>query len=297
MIDDTLLHRLAVPIAIIISASPVSAQGSDGPARSVAPGDTVRLHEDSTVLVRGILLRRDSTGLVVVDRSSRDTVHIAIYEITRAEVQRGSHRSGWSSVRRGAAVGALIARCSASSLVAGATRSRVSPSPAPASSPWLRRHRDRRGNHRLVHAHRDLAALRSRRDSWYFQPAGDDRVLGHLDLDLIVVEHRTVPEIRLSLRRGLIRVRAVPGELAPPDATAPTPRPRGSLGSTRAIAANAPRSLCTVTRIPAAIAATLGVRRDAAAPPARCAWRRSEVMFTNVELRNVCAGDEMSVSG
>jgi hypothetical protein len=68
----------------------------------------VRLHERDAVLVHGRLLWRDSTGLVVVDRTNRDTVHVPLFQITRAEVQRGSHRRGGSSVGRGAAVGALI---------------------------------------------------------------------------------------------------------------------------------------------------------------------------------------------
>src|ERR1051326_2570224 len=41
------------------------------------------------------------------------------------------------------------------------------------------------------------------------------------DLHEIVVEHRSVPEIRLSLRRRLIGVRTVRRELAPPDRRRP----------------------------------------------------------------------------
>jgi hypothetical protein len=104
----TPLHRLVATTAMILSASPLSAQGNDGLARPVAPGDTVRLRENGTVLVQGILLRRDSTGFVVVDRRTRDTVHVPVSQITRAEVRRGSHRRGGRAVGTGAAVGAGI---------------------------------------------------------------------------------------------------------------------------------------------------------------------------------------------
>ena len=103
----TPLHRL-VATAMIVSASPLSAQGSDSLARPVAPGDTVRLRDDRTVLAHGVLLRHDSTGLVVVDRRTRDTVHVPVFQITSAEVQRGSQRRGGRAVATGAAVGAGV---------------------------------------------------------------------------------------------------------------------------------------------------------------------------------------------
>src|SRR5512132_1409728 len=104
----TLLHRAAATMALVLAAIPLSAQDAPRGLRSVAPPDTVRLRERDVVLVHGRLLRRDSTGLVVVDRKTRDTVHIPLFQITSAEVQRGSHRIGPSSVGKGAAVGALI---------------------------------------------------------------------------------------------------------------------------------------------------------------------------------------------
>ena len=102
------VHRIVATLATITLATPLSAQARDTLARPVTPGDTVRLQEHATVLVHGVLLRRDSTGLVVVDRRTRDTVHIPIFQITRAQVQRGSHRRGGSAVGTGAAVGASI---------------------------------------------------------------------------------------------------------------------------------------------------------------------------------------------
>lgn len=104
----TLLHRAAATTALVLAAIPLSAQDTPRASRPVAPSDTVRLHEHEVVLVHGRLLWRDSTGLVVIDRRTRDTVHIPVFQITSAEVQRGSHRLGASSVGRGAAVGALI---------------------------------------------------------------------------------------------------------------------------------------------------------------------------------------------
>jgi len=70
--------------------------------------ETVRLFEGRTELVRGVLLWRDSTGLVVVDRKTRDTVHIPLFQITRAEVQRGTHLRGVGAVGKGASVGAVV---------------------------------------------------------------------------------------------------------------------------------------------------------------------------------------------
>ena len=104
----TSLHRLLVLIATISVASVLPAQSNERPSRPVAPGDTVRLHENGIVLVHGILTRHDSTGLVVIDRGTRDTVHIPIFQITSAEVQRGSHRRGGSAVGQGAAVGSAV---------------------------------------------------------------------------------------------------------------------------------------------------------------------------------------------
>lgn len=89
-------------------ARPLSAQVGDSLARPVGAGDTVRLYENGAVLVQGVLVRRDSTGLVVVERRTRDTVHIPIFQITRGDMQRGSHRQGTSAVDTGAAVGAAI---------------------------------------------------------------------------------------------------------------------------------------------------------------------------------------------
>lgn len=101
-------HRILVAIATIVLPTPLWAQAGDSLVHPVVPGDTVRLHEKSTVLVHGILVRRDSTGLVVVDRRTRDTVHIPLFQITSAEVQRGSHRLGGSAVGSGAAAGAAV---------------------------------------------------------------------------------------------------------------------------------------------------------------------------------------------
>jgi hypothetical protein len=64
---------------------------------------------------------------------------------------------------------------------------------------------------------------------------------------------------------------------------------------TRSTARNAPRSLCTRTRAPsgsARRAASCGCSTHSGSAP-----RRSDGTFTNVELRNWCRGDEISVSG
>ena len=99
--------RLIATIAMLLSAAPLAAQ-SDSLPGPVTASDTVRLYESRTVLVRGVLLRRDSTGLVVVDERTRDTVHIPLFQITRAEVQRGSHRRGWKAITHGLAAGAAV---------------------------------------------------------------------------------------------------------------------------------------------------------------------------------------------
>ena len=104
----TNLHRTLVLTAMLLSASPSAAQVRDSTTRPFLGSETVRLFEGSNELVRGVLLRRDSTSLVVVDRRTRDTVRIPLFQITRAEVQRGSHRRGGSAVGNGAAVGAVV---------------------------------------------------------------------------------------------------------------------------------------------------------------------------------------------
>lgn len=101
------MSRLIATITMLLSAAPLAAQ-SDSLSRPVATSDTVRLHENRTVLVQGVLLRRDSTGLVVVDQRTRDTVHVPLFQITRAEVQRGSHRRGWKASAQGLAAGAAV---------------------------------------------------------------------------------------------------------------------------------------------------------------------------------------------
>lgn len=101
------LPRLIVTLATVLWATPLTAQ-SDSLPGPVTASDTVRLHENRTVLVHGVLLRRDSTGLVVVDRLTRDTVHIPLFQITRAEVQRGSHRRGGKAAVRGLDIGMTI---------------------------------------------------------------------------------------------------------------------------------------------------------------------------------------------
>jgi len=101
------LPRLIGTMAMLLSAAPLAAQGDSVPG-PVTASDTVRLHENRTVLVHGVLLRRDSTGLVVVDRQTRDTVHIPLFQITRAEVQRGSHRRGWRATALGLDIGVTI---------------------------------------------------------------------------------------------------------------------------------------------------------------------------------------------
>lgn len=93
---------------MLLSAAPVAAQVSNPIVTPFLGSESVRLFEGNTELVRGVLLWRDSTGLVVVDRKTRDTVHIPLFQITRAEVQRGSHRRGGSAVGNGAAVGAVV---------------------------------------------------------------------------------------------------------------------------------------------------------------------------------------------
>ena len=101
------MSRLIATIAMLLSAAPLAAQ-SDRLPGPVTALDTVRLHENRTVLVHGVLLRRDFTGFVVVDRETRDTVHIPLFQITRAEVQRGSHRRGWKASAAGLASGAAV---------------------------------------------------------------------------------------------------------------------------------------------------------------------------------------------
>lgn len=101
------MSRLIATIAMLLSAAPLAAQNDSLPG-PVTASDTVRLHENRTMLVQGVLLRRDSTGLVVVDRQTRDTVHIPLFQITRAEVQRGSLRRGWKASALGLAAGAAI---------------------------------------------------------------------------------------------------------------------------------------------------------------------------------------------
>ena len=99
--------RLIATTAMLLSAGPLSAQRESMPG-PVTASDTVRLHENRTILVQGVLLRRDSTGLVVVDQGTRDTVRIPLFQITRAEVQRGSHRRGWKAGAHGLAAGAAV---------------------------------------------------------------------------------------------------------------------------------------------------------------------------------------------
>lgn len=104
----TTLHRTLALTVMVLSAAPVAAQVGDTIVTPFLGSEMVRLFEGRTELVRGVLLRRDSTGLVVVDRKTRDTVHIPLFQVTRAEVQRGSHRRGGSAVGNGAAVGAVV---------------------------------------------------------------------------------------------------------------------------------------------------------------------------------------------
>src|SRR5436309_4722375 len=73
---------------------------------------------------------------------------------------------------------------------------------------------------RSVRTHAEIGMPRTRAAS-VRSSTRDCTLLCRVDLDLIVVEHRTVPEIRLSLRRGLIRVRVVARELPPPYARRP----------------------------------------------------------------------------
>ena len=101
------LLRLIAALSTVLSAPPLAAQ-SDSLPGPVTASDTVRLHESRSILVHGVLLRRDSTGLVVVDERTRDTVHIPLFQITRAEVQRGSHRRGWKASVAGLEVGGAI---------------------------------------------------------------------------------------------------------------------------------------------------------------------------------------------
>ncbi len=66
--------------------------------------------------------------------------------------------------------------------------------------------------------------------------------------------------------------------------------------STLATAVNTPRSLWIATRIPGATprrSASAGCSKHSGSRAARL----NAPMFTNVELRNWCAGDEMSVRG
>ena len=100
--------RAIAALVMVLAASPLAAQVTDTLLGPILASDTVRLHEHRVELVHGVLLGRDSTGLVVVDRRTRDTVHIPIFQITRAEVQRGSHRQGIKAAERGLEIGAAL---------------------------------------------------------------------------------------------------------------------------------------------------------------------------------------------
>ena len=104
------------------------------------------------------------------------------------------------------------------------------------------------------------------------------------DLHQIVVEHRPVAHVGLALRRRLVRVARRPRRTCPTRSTAPTTTPSRIASSTRATAVNAPRSLCTTTRVPARDAAPLGVvGMEQALRLARAAPQRVDVHERRVQ--------------
>jgi hypothetical protein len=97
--------------ALTLSGVPLRAQVKSTPA-SAGAGDTVRLFTRSTELVHGIPVRRDSMGLVVVQARTRDTTHTPTSAISRAEVQRGSHRRACAPPEAASSVAPPSAQCS-----------------------------------------------------------------------------------------------------------------------------------------------------------------------------------------
>jgi hypothetical protein len=90
------------------SAQSLHVHGVVQGAGHVAAGDTVRLFDHKSLVVRGILAGADSAGLVVVPDGSVDSLRYIFRQFDRAEVRRGQRRRGASAVLHGAEIGAII---------------------------------------------------------------------------------------------------------------------------------------------------------------------------------------------
>jgi hypothetical protein len=87
-------------LAILIALAPITLHAQ------VVPGDTVRITRLNWEYV-GQLVSLDSARAVIYSAKG-DTLTFPLDRVEHAEVLRSHHRSGWSSVGKGAGIGLLV---------------------------------------------------------------------------------------------------------------------------------------------------------------------------------------------